>query len=148
MEPSPPYLRQLAASPERDGLDGLGAPSPAPEPLPAPDDGESAGADDHPFSLPAKRTEAETRSPPLRLLTALFLLSSTVAGALVWSGHAPFPTLLILTILIGAYFLIVSTTITRLCRPGMVSLTLLLCGLACLLVDVLSLLFHLAAPGR
>ncbi len=54
---------------------------------------------------------------------------------------------MILSILVGAYFLIVSTTITRLSRPAM-ALSLLLCGLACLLVDVLSLLLHLAALGR
>jgi|GEM_PF-6963867 len=139
------HLRQLSAPSERDGLGGHSASSPVPEPLPAPDVGETAGA--HPLSLAAKRWEAGMRSPPRRLLVALFLLSSAVAGALVWSGHAPFPTLMILSILVGAYFLIVSTTITRLSRPAM-AFTLLLCGGACLLVDVLSLLFHLAALGR
>ncbi len=136
------HRRQLAAPSERDALDGHSVSSPVPE-----NDQVQGNADDHPVSLPARRTEAGTRAPPPRLPIALFLMSSAVAGTLVWSGHAPFPTLLILSILLGAYFLIVSTTITRLSRTAMV-LTLLLCGLACLLVDVLSLLLHLAALGR
>jgi len=82
-------LRQLAA------LDGHIAPYPVPER----DRAHHDAGDDHSFSLPAKRTEAGTRSPSQRLIIALFLMGSAIAGVFVFSGHPPLPTLIILSII-------------------------------------------------